>query len=72
MGALAPAGTPPAVVMKLNGGLRKSIAKPDSKKRLEGIGAINIGSSPAAFTEFLKKDYERWARVIKTAGVKAE
>jgi tripartite-type tricarboxylate transporter receptor subunit TctC len=72
VGLLAPAGTPPAVVNRLNDALRKSIARPESKKRLEALGAINVGDTPAEFTAFLKKDWERWARVIKAAGVKAE
>jgi tripartite-type tricarboxylate transporter receptor subunit TctC len=72
VGLLAPAGTPAAVVSRLNDALRKSIARPESKKRLEALGAITIGSTSAEFTAFLKKDWERWARVIKAAGVKAE
>ena len=72
VGLLAPAGTPAAVVNKLNDALRKSIARPESRKRLEALGAINVGDSPAEFTAFLKKDWDRWSRVIKAAGVKAE
>ena len=72
VGLLAPAGTPAGVVNRLNDALRKSIAKPDSRKRLEALGAITVGDSPAEFTAFLKKDWERWSRVIKAAGVKAE
>ena len=72
VGMLAPAATPTAIVNRLSDEIRKSIAKPDTKERLNTLGAINIGSSPAEFTEFLKKDYERWARVIKAAGVKYE
>ena len=72
VGLLAPAGTPAAVVNKLSDALKKSIARPESRKRLEALGATNIGSSPADFTDFLRKDYDRWARVIKAAGVKAE
>ena len=72
VGMLAPAGTPAPVVNQLNDALRKSIARPESKKRLEALGANTIGSSPAEFTEFLRKDWDRWARVIKAAGVKAE
>jgi tripartite-type tricarboxylate transporter receptor subunit TctC len=72
VGLLAPAGTPAAVINRLNDALRKSIARPESKKRLEALGAINVGDTPAEFTAFLKKDWERWARVIKAAGVKAE
>ena len=72
VGLLAPARTPPAIVDKLNDALRKSIAKPESRKRLEALGAITVGDSPAEFAAFLRKDWERWARVIKAAGVKAE
>ena len=72
VGLLAPAGTPAAVVNRLNDALRKSIARPESKKRLEALGAINVGDTPAEFTAFLRKDRDRWARVIKAAGVKAE
>jgi tripartite-type tricarboxylate transporter receptor subunit TctC len=72
VGMLAPARTPAAVVNKLNDAVRKSIAKPESKKRLDALGAITVGDSPAEFTAFLQKDWDRWARVIKAAGVKAE
>jgi tripartite-type tricarboxylate transporter receptor subunit TctC len=72
VGMLAPARTSPAIVNKLNDALRKSIAKPDSRKRLEALGAITVGDSPAQFTAFLQQDWDRWARVIKAAGVKAE
>ena len=72
VGMLAPARTPTEVVNKLNDAVRKSIAKPESKKRLEALGAITIGNSPAEFTKFLQQDWDRWARVIKAAGVKAE
>jgi tripartite-type tricarboxylate transporter receptor subunit TctC len=72
VGLLAPARTPPAIVSRLNDTVRKSIAKPESKKRLEALGAITVGNSPAEFTAFLQQDWDRWARVIKAAGVKAE
>ena len=72
VGLLAPARTPPAIVNKLAEGIPKSIAKPESKKRLEALGATIVCDTPAEFTAFLQKDWERWARVIKAAGVKAE
>jgi tripartite-type tricarboxylate transporter receptor subunit TctC len=72
VGLLAPARTPAAIVSKLNDAVKKSIAKPESRKRLEALGAITVGDSPAEFTAFLQKDSDRWARVIKAAGVKAE
>ena len=72
VGMLAPAGTPVPIVNSLNDAIHKSLAKPETKERLKGLGAIPIGDPPAKFTEFLKADAERWARVIKAAGVKAE
>ena len=72
VGMLAPAATPIAIVNRLSDEIRKSIARPETKERLNTLGAINIGSSPAQFVEFLKKDAERWARVIKAAGVKGQ
>ena len=72
VGLLAPARTPPAIVNRLHDAVRKSITNPESKKRLEALGAITSGNSPAEFTAFLQKDRDRWARVIKAAGVKAE
>ena len=52
--------------------IRKSLARPETSERLKGLGAIPVGDPPAKFAEFLKADAERWARVIKAAGVKAE
>ncbi|MES2563845.1 MAG: tripartite tricarboxylate transporter substrate binding protein [Pseudomonadota bacterium] len=72
VGLLAPVATPPAIVNRINEGVRNAIAKPENRKRLEALGASIVGSSPSEFTSFLQKDWERWARVIKAAGVKAE
>ena len=72
VGMLAPAGTPGAIVDRLSGEIKKSLGKPEVRERLVALGAINVGSTPAEFVEFLKKDAERWARVIKAAGVKAQ
>jgi tripartite-type tricarboxylate transporter receptor subunit TctC len=72
VGLLAPAGTPPAIVNRMGAEMRKSLAKPDTRERMKQLGAIIVADTPAEFTAFLKKDYERWAQVIKTSGVKAE
>jgi tripartite-type tricarboxylate transporter receptor subunit TctC len=42
------------------------------REKLKGMGAEIVGSTPAEYTDFLRKDYEHWARIIKAAGVKAE
>ncbi len=72
VGLLAPASTPAAIVHRLSEEMRKSLAKPDTVTRLKALGAVTLGDTPGEFLKFLKKDHERWARVIKAAGVKAE
>ncbi len=72
VGMIAPAGTPVAVVNRLSEEMRRSLAKPETRERLRVLGAVTVGDTPAEFLEFLKKDHQRWARVIKAAGVKAE
>jgi len=72
VGMLAPAGTPPAAVNLLSAEMRKSLAKPETQARVKALGAVIVGDTPAEFLKFLRKDHDRWARVIKAAGVKAE
>jgi tripartite-type tricarboxylate transporter receptor subunit TctC len=73
LGVVAPANTPAPVIDKLNAAVRASLAKPETKEKLKGLGAITEGgSSPAEFRAWLQTDAERWARVIKAAGVRAE
>jgi tripartite-type tricarboxylate transporter receptor subunit TctC len=73
LGVVAPAGTPEPVVKRLNEAVRASLAKPETKEKLQALGAITAGgSTPAEFRAWLQKDAERWDRVIKAAGVKAE
>jgi tripartite-type tricarboxylate transporter receptor subunit TctC len=72
VGVLAPAGTPPAIVNRLAEEMKKSLARPETRERMKGLGAVTVGDTPAEFAAFLKKDYERWARVVKASGVKAE
>ena len=72
VGLLAPAGTPQPVVQRLSEEMRKSLARPETRDRMRQRGAVIIGDTPEEFAAFLKKDYERWAQVIKASGVKAE
>ena len=73
LGVVGPAGLPAPVVSRLNGAIRAALVKPETKDKLYKLGAITEGgSTPDEFRAWLAKDLERWARVIKTAGVKAE
>jgi tripartite-type tricarboxylate transporter receptor subunit TctC len=72
VGVLAPAGTPPAIVKRLSAEMRKSLARPETQMRMKQLGAVTVADSPAEFAAFLKKDYDRWTQVIKSAGIKAQ
>lgn len=72
VGMLAPARTPADVVRKLNAAMVSALAKPEVKAQMDRLGAITVGDTPAQFAAYLDRDYERWANVIKTAGVTAE
>lgn len=73
LGIVAPAGTPASVIKRLNEVIRASLAKPETKEKLKGLGAITEGGSSAdEFRRWLEGDRERWARVIKAAGVTGE
>jgi tripartite-type tricarboxylate transporter receptor subunit TctC len=72
VGMFAPAKTPPAIVNKLNDAMVKALAKPEVKERMEKLGAVIVGDSPAQFAAYLDRDYNRWEAVIKAAGIKAQ
>jgi tripartite-type tricarboxylate transporter receptor subunit TctC len=73
VGVVAPANTPAPIVARLNQSIKVSLAKPETRERLRQLGATTEGgSTPAEFTAYLQRDRERWARVIKAAGVTAE
>ena len=72
VGLLAPAKTPAAIVNRLNDAMLKALAKPDVKAQLEKLGAVIVGDSPVAFAAYLKRDYERWENVIRSAAIKPD
>jgi tripartite-type tricarboxylate transporter receptor subunit TctC len=70
LGVMAPAGTPKEVVDKLNAGINKVIARPDVKEAWAKQGAVPLVMSPAEFDKYLRADIEKWAGVVKAAGMK--
>jgi tripartite-type tricarboxylate transporter receptor subunit TctC len=69
---LAPAKTPPATIAKLNAEIVKMIADPPFAQRLVDLGSEPQSSSPAELRAYMRKETERWDRVIKAAGLKIE
>jgi tripartite-type tricarboxylate transporter receptor subunit TctC len=72
LGIMAPAGTPKAMVDKLNAEISKILARPEVKEAWANQGAETMTMSPAEFDAFLRGDIDKWAEVIKTAGIKAQ
>jgi tripartite-type tricarboxylate transporter receptor subunit TctC len=71
-GMVAPAGTPAATVAALNRIATEAMRDPAVKEKLAIQGATLIGGSPEQFHEFLASEIDRWAKVIKDAGVAVE
>ncbi len=69
IGIMAPAGTPKPIVDKLNAEINKAINRPDVKEAWDKQGAVPLVMSPAEFDAYLRKDIEKWARVVKAAGL---
>jgi len=71
-GVMTPAGTPKAVVAKLNAELLRILRQPDVQEKLSGLGAEIVGSSPEEFARYLKAEIGKWSKVAKAAGVKLD
>jgi tripartite-type tricarboxylate transporter receptor subunit TctC len=69
LGLMAPTGTPKAVVDKLNAEVNKTIARPDVKAAWDKQGAVALTMTPAEFDAYLRKDIEKWAKVVKAANL---
>ncbi len=70
IGMLAPAGTPSQVVDRLYKELREIGTLPDIRQALKNNGSVNVFSSPGAFSEQLRADFEKWRAVINEAGIR--
>ena len=68
-GILAPARVSREIVNKLNAEFNRVLVLPDVKERLSGLGMEAGGGSPEQFTAFIKSDTEKWAKIIKDAGI---
>ena len=69
---LAPAGTPPSVLAKLNAALVAAVNDPGVRTRLHNAGTQPAPSTPEAFEKYLRAEIARWGKVILEKGIKAE
>jgi tripartite-type tricarboxylate transporter receptor subunit TctC len=71
-GVVVPAGTPPAVIQLLHREIAKVLARPDIRERLEGAGAQAVGGTPEEMTLYIKREFSRWSKLIKTVGIRVD
>ena len=72
LGFVAPAGTPAPVVNKFHAELMEVLKEPAVQEKFQSLGLDIIGNKPAEFSEFIKKDIVKWAKVVKDSGAKAD
>jgi tripartite-type tricarboxylate transporter receptor subunit TctC len=72
LGLLAPKGTPAAVVTRLNEAVSKIVSQPDVQQAWAKQGAVPLVMNAPAFDKYVRDDIQKWAKVIKSANIKAE
>ncbi len=71
-GLIVHSATPKEIIDKLNVEFQAALATPEIRERLIQVGMTPVGGSPEQFTAHIRRETERWAKVIKTSGIKVE
>lgn len=71
-GILAPAGTPPAIVSRLNAEIVKALGDPAMRERMEADGTTVFTGSSAEFAALLKSEVERWSDIVAKTGIRVD
>ena len=71
-GMMAPAGTPEAIVNRLNSEINKIVNAPDVKATWAKQGAVAMSMTAPAFTKYVAEDVAKWATIVKVSGAKAD
>jgi len=71
-GVFVPAGTPTDVVAKLQKAVSESLQEDEVRKRFHDVGAEPVGSTPAQFSEYLKKEDGKWGEVVRRGNIKLD
>ncbi|MBO9515572.1 MAG: tripartite tricarboxylate transporter substrate binding protein [Variovorax sp.] len=71
-GLLAPAGTSPEIIQRIQHEVAKSLSTPAIKEKMEAQGAIPSGNTPAEFARLIESEHEKWAKVVKASGAKVD
>lgn len=71
-GMAAPAKTPRAILDRLHAEVVRALNAPDTRERLQGLGADPVGNTPEQYTAFMRNEIAKWTKVIRAAGIKGE
>ena len=72
LGIVAPKGTPPAVIKRVNEAYNKALAMPDMREKIAGPGNVVGGGTPEEFASFIAAEGKRWSALIKAKNIKME
>jgi len=71
-GLVAPAGTPAAIVQRLNAEANKALGTSEMKAKLHEDGSTPLGGTPPQFVEFIRKEHAKWGAAVREAGIKLD
>jgi tripartite-type tricarboxylate transporter receptor subunit TctC len=72
VGVFLPAGTPAAIVQKLNDAINKSLQSADMRERLDALAFEPVGGSPQQFSAYVKAETAKWGKVVREGKITAE
>ena len=71
-GLMAPAGTPPDIIARINREVNLALKSPEVSERFAAQGTEALGGSPEQAAAYVKQELDRWGPVVKRAGIKAD
>jgi len=71
-GVAVPAGTPAPIIARLHAEAAKALQSQEMKEKLALDGAQPVGSTPAEFAALIRRELEKWARVVRAAGIELQ
>jgi tripartite-type tricarboxylate transporter receptor subunit TctC len=72
IGVFLPAGTPPAIVQKLNESINQALQSADMRERLDALAFEPVGGTPQQFAAYVKAEIAKWGKVVREGNIKAE